>query len=198
MFEKRRSSRVFTRRIDDGAGILWRMSAKAAEHPPQRRSRRTQVCGYGRSQQEKSASPAAKEAITLRLGKFAGDAWDFDVLWAKKFEEENPGITVQVEDVVYGEMFKKALALAATGTVWDVFAGHGRWQPYLAFKGLCLQFDDFIAKHDIEKMTFTPCLADVKMWTDNKIYRLPTVLPRRGTRLSALTRIFWTRPSSMS
>ncbi len=133
---------------------------------------------------EATAAPAAKSPITLRLGKFAGEAWDFDVLWSKKFEEENPGITVTVEDVVYGEMFKKALALAATGTVWDVFAGHGRWQPYLAYKGLCLELDEFIAKHDIEFDDFFPSvIADVRMWNDNKLFWLPTVLHPAGNAI---------------
>ncbi|MFH1084356.1 MAG: extracellular solute-binding protein [Chloroflexota bacterium] len=129
-------------------------------------------------------TPAAKPAITLRLGKFAGEAWDFDVLWSKKFEQEHPGITVAVEDVVYGEMFKKALALAATGTVWDVFAGHARWQPYLAFKGLCLELDEFIAKHDIAFDDFFPSvIADVRMWNDNKLFWLPTVLHPAGNAI---------------
>lgn len=129
-------------------------------------------------------TPAGKGPITLRLGKFAGDAWDFDVIWSKKFSEENPNITVQIEDVVYGEMFKKALALAATGTVWDVFAGHGRWQPYLAYKGLCLAFDDYIAKHNIEFDDFFPSvIADVKLWNDGKIYWLPTVLHPAGNAI---------------
>lgn len=131
-----------------------------------------------------TAQPAAKEPITLRLGKFAGEAWDFDVIWSKKFEEENPGITVQVEDVVYGEIFKKALALAATGTVWDVFAGHGRWQPYLAHKGVCLQLDDFLENHDVGFDDFYPSvIADARLWTDAKLFWFPTVLHPAGNAI---------------
>jgi len=124
---------------------------------------------------------APREPISLRVGKFAGDAWDFDVIWSKKFMEENPGITVHVEDVVYAEMFKKGLALGATGLMWDVFAGHNRWNPYLAWKGVCLQLDDFIETHDIEFDDFFPSvIEDIRLAVDRKLYYLPTVVHPGG------------------
>lgn len=123
----------------------------------------------------------AKGQVTLRLGKFAGDAWDFDAIWAKKFEDENPGITVQVEDVVYAEMFKKVLAQGATGLVWDVFSGHCRWSPYLAWKNIHLQLEDFVETHDIEFDDFFPSvIEDVRLAVDGRLYYLPTVVHPGG------------------
>ncbi|MBC7236815.1 MAG: extracellular solute-binding protein, partial [Chloroflexi bacterium] len=124
---------------------------------------------------------APKQKIMLRLGKFAGNAWDFDVKWSKIFMEENPHITVQIEDVPYNEMFPKCLALGATGLMWDVFTGHNIWSPYLAWKGITMQLDEFIETHDIDFEDFFPSvIADSRLWTNNRLCWLPTVVHPGG------------------
>ncbi len=126
---------------------------------------------------------AAAKKIILRLGKFAGDAWDFDTKWSKIFMEEHPNITVQIEDVPYNDMFPKCLALGATGLMWDVFTGHNIWKPYLAWKGITMQLDDFLAVHDdiVDFADFFPSvIADSKLWTGNKLCWLPTVVHPGG------------------
>lgn len=124
---------------------------------------------------------SATEKIILRLGKFAGDAWDFDAIWSERFMEENPNITVQIEDVPYNDMFKKGLALGATGLMWDVFAGHNIWSPYLAWQGMTMQLDDFIEVYDIGFDDFFPSvIEDSIMWTGGKLCWLPTVVHPGG------------------
>jgi len=121
------------------------------------------------------AAAPAKEQIELRLGKFAGDAWKTDVVFSQKFEEENPGIRVKVEDVNYMEMQTKVLALGATGLVWDVRAGHSRWDAYLGWKGMSLVLDDYIASHDIGFDDFFPSvIADARAMGDGKLMWFPT------------------------
>lgn len=127
---------------------------------------------------------AKARQVILRLGKFAGKAWDFDEIWSKKFMEANPNIRVEIEDVIYGEMFKKGLALGATGTMWDVFAGHNIWAPYLAWKGLSLQLDDFVTANaeriDYEDF-FPSVIADARyMGTSGNLYWFPTVVHPGG------------------
>ncbi len=125
--------------------------------------------------------PAQKQKVVIRFGKFAGDVWAHDDLFAKKLMEEYPYIDVQIEDVIYGEAFKKGLALAATGTMWDVFSGFTRWMPYLAWKGVCLQLDDMIDSHDIGFDDFFPSvIADVRLWMDNRTYWLPSIVHPAG------------------
>jgi ABC-type glycerol-3-phosphate transport system substrate-binding protein len=129
----------------------------------------------------------AEQKINLRLGKFAGKAWDFDQIWSEKFMDENPNITVKIEDVIYQEMFKKCLALAATGTLWDVFAGHNIWAPYLAWKGLKLQLDDYVETHgeemDFEDF-FDSVIADARyMGTSGNLYWFPTVVHPGGNAI---------------
>src|SRR5919202_567085 len=74
----------------------------------------------------------------------AGPGWVHDEKFTNEFMQANPNIEVKIEEIVYGEMYKKSLALGATGTLGDVFAGHNRWTPYQAFKGLCLELDAFM------------------------------------------------------
>ena len=133
---------------------------------------------------------AKARQVILRLGKFAGKAWDFDEIWSKKFMEANPNIRVEIEDVIYGEMFKKGLALGATGTMWDVFAGHNIWAPYLAWKGLSLQLDDFVTANaeriDYEDF-FPSVIADARnMGTSGNLYWFPTVVHPGGNGIVGL------------
>ena len=79
--------------------------------------------------------------VTLRFMRFAGVGWEHDTIFVDQFMEENPNITVEGEDVIYAEMFNKCVAAGATGDLADVFAGHNRWAPYLAYKELTLNLD---------------------------------------------------------
>ena len=122
-----------------------------------------------------TAPQAVEEKIELRLGKFAGDQWRTDVVFSEKFTEENPNITVKVEDVNYSEMQTKVLAFGATGLVWDVYAGHSRWNAFLGLKGMSLVLDDYIAANDIEFDDFFPTVIDdVRSMGDDKIMWFPT------------------------
>jgi len=126
----------------------------------------------------------AQAKIVLRYGKFAGSIWELDKVYAEKFMEENPNIKVEVEDVIYPDMFKKCLALAATGTMWDVFSGHNIWSPYLAWKGVMLQLDSYVETHgeSIEfEDFFDAIIADARhMGTGGKLYWFPTLVHAGG------------------
>lgn len=80
--------------------------------------------------------------VTLRFMRFAGVGWEHDTKFVDEFMEKNPNIVVEPEDVIYAEMFNKSLAAGATNNLADVFAGHNRWTPYLAYKGLTLALEE--------------------------------------------------------
>jgi len=139
-----------------------------------------------------AAQPATKPApstgqVTLRFMRFAGAAWVHDVKFVDEFMQENPNIVVNGEDIVYDEMFKKCLALGATGTLADVFAGHNIWKPYLAFKGLCMDLDPMIKAHsaDVKFDDFFPSvIADARgIGTEGKLYWLPTCVHPGGNAI---------------
>jgi len=130
---------------------------------------------------------APKSSVMLRLGKSSGASRAYAPRAAKQFEEMNPNVKVIVEDVPYEDLFKKGLALGATGLLWDVFEGHNIWMPYLAWKGVTLQLDDYIATHDIKFDDFFPSvIADGRLWTEGKVMWFPTGVHPGGNAMVAL------------
>jgi len=124
---------------------------------------------------------APREKVVLHLGKSLNPGRETFVWAAQQYEEANPHVTVVVEDVPYAELFTKSQALAATGLLWDVFEGHNRTNSFLAWKGICLQLDDFVETHDIEFDDFFPSvIEDIRLGGDGKLYDLPTVVHPSG------------------
>jgi ABC-type glycerol-3-phosphate transport system substrate-binding protein len=124
------------------------------------------------------------DATTLRFMRFAGPAWIHDTEFVDRFMDENPNIVVEAEDVVYGEMFTKAQAMAATDQLADVVSGHSRWTPFLAYRGFHLQLDDLVDEHhdEIEFDDFFPSVIDDARFQtgDGNLYWLPTVVHSGG------------------
>jgi len=141
---------------------------------------------------EKEVEAAAKKPIELRMAKFTGEAWEADKIWSEKFDDENENITVKVEEVVYGEMSKKCLALGATGLLWDVFAGHNKWGPFLAYKGVLLPFDDLLDTYGVWVDDFFPsAIADARsMGTGGKLMWFPTCVHPSGEAVIAFNKNF--------
>ena len=130
---------------------------------------------------------APRKKVELRMAKFPGEAWKTDQIWCEKFDDENDNISVTVEEVLYGEMSKKCLALGATGLLWDVFAGHNKWMPFLGYKGVTLAYDDLLDTYGIWVDDFFPsAIADARsMGTDGKLMWFPTCVHPGGQAVIA-------------
>ncbi len=130
---------------------------------------------------------AAPGQTVIRVMKFAGVGWEQDNKFGDEFAKANPKIQVKYEDIVYGEMYQKNLALGATGTLADLFAGHNKWMPYLAYKKLTLDLDSLTKTHasEIKFDDFFPSvIADAKhIGVDGKLYWLPTVVHPAGNAI---------------
>src|SRR5680860_1247493 len=74
--------------------------------------------------QSDSDSAETAGTVTLRFIKAAGPTRKHDVIFVNEFMADNPNIVVEIEDVVYDELFRKCLALGATDNLADVFTGH--------------------------------------------------------------------------
>lgn len=135
--------------------------------------------------QPKAAGGAAKPGATVvRFMKFAGAGWEQDQKFVDAFMQKNPNIEVKVEEIIYGEMYKKALALGATGTLADIYSGHNRWSPYLAYKGLGLELDPILKTSgaEIKFDDFFPSVIEDSrgLGADGKLYWLPTKVHPAG------------------
>lgn len=135
------------------------------------------------------AAPASKPAgsaakVTVRMARFAGVGWEQDVKFVDEFQKKNPNITVQPEDVPYGEMNKKILTLGATGTLADLFPGHTRWNGQIRGKGIMFDLDPMIKAHaQITNFDdfFPSVIADARgPGADGKLFEFPTIVHPGG------------------
>jgi len=132
-----------------------------------------------------AAKPATgAQQVTVRLSRFPGVGWEQDVQFVDEFQKKNPNIKVQAEDTPYGEMNKKILTQAATGTLADMFPGHTRWNGQIRGKGIMLDLDPLIkANSDITKFDdfFPSVIADARgPGADGKLFEFPTIVHPGG------------------
>jgi ABC-type glycerol-3-phosphate transport system substrate-binding protein len=80
-----------------------------------------------------------------------------------------------IDEVPYGEMNKKQLALLATGNLWDVSFSGIKWYPFSIVKGCFLPLDDLIAAKDPGMDDFIPTALQSATW-DAKLYGLPYLM----------------------
>ena len=130
--------------------------------------------------QPPAPAPVGERAF-LRVG-----AWEFaDRPWMAnvplEYAEQHPEVDVEVEIIIYGEAFTKAMTGAATGTLPDVFYVPVRWGPYAAFKGAFLWLDDLVEVQDPGMDDWFDAVLPNTKWED-KMYALPNELhPGRPT-----------------
>jgi ABC-type glycerol-3-phosphate transport system substrate-binding protein len=132
------------------------------------------------------ANPA-KPRVTLTLMKFAGLGWEQDDRAADLFRKANPDVAVNVQPVVYANMFQKNLTDGAAGTLGDLYAGHNKWMPQLQSKGIALDLTSHVAQN-ATKMDFSDIfpsvIADAKgIGADGKLFTLPTVVHPAGNAI---------------
>ncbi len=144
------------------------------------------------TQAASSSAPAASQApsagkVILRFMRFPGSGWEQDVKFVDDFNKANANIVVQPEDVPYADMYQKCLTLAAGDTLADVFSGHNKWMPSLAYKGVTYDIDSLVNVHrqEIKFDDFFPSvIADARgIGTDGKLYWLPTIVHPGGNAI---------------
>ncbi|MBC7234791.1 MAG: extracellular solute-binding protein [Chloroflexi bacterium] len=121
----------------------------------------------------KAQAPApAKEKIKMSIATYAATHNDWQRVMAKKWAAEHPEVELTIDEVPYGEMNKKQLALLATGNLWDVSFSGIKWYPFSVVKGCFLPLDDYVAAKDPGMDDFLPVGIETAKW-DGKLYGLP-------------------------
>ena len=120
---------------------------------------------------EKAPAPAEKK-IPMTIATYAATHNDWQRVMAKKFQAQHPEVDLTIDEVPYGEMHTKQLALLATGNLWDVSFSGIKWYPFSIVKGCFLALDDYIAAKDPGMDDFIPTAIESSSW-DGKIYGLP-------------------------
>ena len=119
--------------------------------------------------------PAPKAKIPMSIATYAATHNDWQRVMAKQWQEQHPEVELTVDEVPYGEMNKKQLALLATGNLWDVSFSGIKWYPFSIVKGCFLPLDDLVAARDPGMDDFLPTAIMASSW-DSKLYGLPYLL----------------------
>lgn len=67
---------------------------------------------------------------------------------SQEWAEENPDVSLNIDEIIYGEMNKKQQAAMATDTLWDVSFSGVKWFPFLVARGAFVALEDLIAASD--------------------------------------------------
>ncbi len=121
--------------------------------------------------QTQAGQPAAA-TIHMSVATYANPDEDWQRHWSKQWAEENPDVDLQIDEVVYAEMDKKQLSMAATGTLWDVIFSGIKWYPYSAAKGVFAVLDDLVAESKINMDDFFSAGREGAKF-EGKYYGLP-------------------------
>ncbi|MCC6168539.1 MAG: extracellular solute-binding protein [Caldilineaceae bacterium] len=102
----------------------------------------------------------SSEDITLVFHSRLGAHADWHISRVPLFEEQNPGLKLQVDELDGGEMYPKIYAMAASGTVGDVVWTYLNNPPEHKAKGVMISLDDIIAAKSFDTSVFWQSLRD--------------------------------------
>jgi multiple sugar transport system substrate-binding protein len=118
-----------------------------------------------------AAQPAPGKAVTLKVSYFSSSPEDHDNFERtfKAFQDKNPGITVDFDDVPSDEFAQKALTMIVGGTPPDAMELHPAWVLNFILANQLTDLTE-IAKND--KAAYIP--AQLQFWSNQeKLYGIP-------------------------
>ena len=116
-------------------------------------------------------SPAMEE-ITLLFHSRLGTHADWHKSRVALFEEENPGLKLEIDELPGNEMYPKVYALAATGTVGDVVWTYLNNPPEHKAKGVMIPLDEIIAAKNYDTSPFWDALLEA-LTLDGQLHAIP-------------------------
>jgi multiple sugar transport system substrate-binding protein len=136
-----------------GAGLLAACAAPPASAPAAPAAPAEATAAPAAAATEATTAPAASN-VTLRLQAPAVPLGGMAIEFAKRFQADT-GITVEVEETIYGEIEKKTQTGFISDTLQDVVYGHHRWLFINFTKGIYAPLDDMF------KSDAPPDFADI-------------------------------------
>jgi len=120
-----------------------------------------------------SGSGDSGEDVTITYGIWAGTQTPAMKAIAAAFEEENPNITVKVQESPYPDFWSTLQTGAAGGTAPDAFWMLAQQiRPY-AEGGQLLDISDAVEKADVDLANYPQAVLDLYDQGDGKLYGLP-------------------------
>jgi len=117
------------------------------------------------------AAPSA-EGTTIIFHSRLGSHADWHKVRVPVFEEQNPGIKLQIDELDGAEMYPKIYAMAAGGNLGDIVWTYLNTTTEHLKKGVVAPLDDIIASTGFDTSVFWPAIMQA-LSVDGKLYALP-------------------------
>jgi multiple sugar transport system substrate-binding protein len=119
-----------------------------------------------------SASEPATEDITILFHSRLGSHADWHKLRAPLFEEQHPGVKLQIDELPGNEMYPKVYAMAASGTVGDVVWTYLNNPPEHKARGVMIPLDDIIEAKGYDTSVFWTSLLEA-LTLNGQLHAIP-------------------------
>jgi len=128
--------------------------------------------GQPATQQSGSDAAPSAEGTTIVFHSRLGSHADWHKSRVALFEEQNPGIKLQIDELDGAEMYPKIYAMAAGGNLGDVVWTYLNTVTEHLQKGVVAPHDDIIASTGFDTSVFWPAIMQA-LSVDGKIYGIP-------------------------
>ena len=115
---------------------------------------------------------ASTEPVTVLFHTRLGTHADWHKSRQDLFEEQNPGILLEIDELPGNEMYPKIYALSASGTVGDVVWTYLNNPPEHKAKGVLIPLDDIVAAKDFDLSNFWDSLLQA-LTLDGELHAIP-------------------------
>jgi multiple sugar transport system substrate-binding protein len=123
-------------------------------------------------QTEGEAAAPGSEAISLLFHTRLGAHADWHKQRKPLFDEQNPGLILELDELPGDEMYAKVYALAASGTVGDLCWTYLNNPPEHKAKGVMIPLDDIIEAKNFDTSPFWPSLLQA-LTLDGQLHAIP-------------------------
>lgn len=132
------------------------------------------ACAVPAAQTGQGGGEAAPEAegTTIIFHSRLGSHADWHKSRVALFEEQNPGIKLQIDELDGAEMYAKVYAMAAGGNLGDIVWTYLNTVTEHLKKGVVAPHDDIIAATGFDTSVFWPAIMKA-LTVDGKIYGIP-------------------------
>ncbi len=120
---------------------------------------------------EAAAAPSA-EGTTIVFHSRLGSHADWHKSRVPLFEEQNPGVKLQIDELDGAEMYAKVYAFAAGGNLGDIVWTYLNTMTEHVKKGVVAPHDDLVASTGFDKSVFWPAIMQA-LTVDGKLYGIP-------------------------
>ncbi len=115
---------------------------------------------------------ASEEPITILFHSRLGTHADWHKSRIELFEEQNPGLKLEIDELPGNEMYPKIYAMSASGTVGDVVWTYLNNPPEHKAKGVMIPLDDIVAAKDFDLEPFWNSLLEA-VSLDGQLHAIP-------------------------